>query len=214
MYAAPTQVETVSPKPDLEKLSQEFSAWFHESFTPYVIADYANVCLKVLHGQPPVNSMRPAGDEESPISAQNRLRNVPRTYKREIRFKIISLYTEPFSLPWTQTFALHMLRTVFGTSGSAVSLNSAFASSSRTSKDRVDFKPVLNSLDEEGIRFLNLIYEEACQRIDTDLLQRARDKAQSMAGANPVLVGAKSSPDSLAPIAKSASVVDSQFSLF
>ena len=122
--------------------------------------------------------------------------------------------TEPFSLPWTQTFALHMLRTVFGTTGSAVSLNSAFASSSRTSTDRVDFKPVLNSLDEEGIRFLNLIYEEACQRIDTDLLQRAKDKAQSMAGSNLVRLGSKISPDSPAPIAKSASVVDSQFSLF
>ncbi|WP_138519252.1 hypothetical protein [Limnobacter alexandrii] len=214
MYSAPTRVETVSPKPDLEKLSQDFSAWFHESFTPYVIADYANVCLKVLHGQPPVNSMRPAGDEESPISAQNRLRNVPRTYKREIRFKIISLYTEPFSVPWTQTFALHMLRTVFGTSGSAVSLNSAFASSSRTSKDRVDFKPVLNSLDEEGIRFLNSIYEEACQRIDTELLQKAREKAQSMAGSSALRVGSRTAPESLPLTQKSAPIAESQFSLF
>lgn len=196
-----------------DKVAHEFWHWHKETFTPYVIADYANVCLKALHGQPTVNTLRPAGDEESPLSVQNRLRNVPRTYKREMRFKIISLYAKPFGLPWTQTFAQHMLRMVFGTTGSAVSLNSAFASSTRTSKDRVDFKPVLHSLNDSAISFLNTLYDLACEQLESSLLPQAMAKAQRLAtgssGAHP-----KPNPKSVnAPVYTQRSVSD-QFPLF
>lgn len=168
-----------SPEPDLQRITREYWRWFESYFVPQTIEDYCNVCLKVVHGVPEINSLRPKGNSESEISAQNRLRNVSRAYKRDLRFKLVSLYAQPFGVPWSQTYASHLLRAVFGTAGSATLVNQAFANPKRTSKERVDFKPVINSLNSHHINTLNILYEQGCQRIDSELLEKGRALAQS-----------------------------------
>lgn len=168
---------------DESSLEKDFWKWFDNQFTRYVVEDYCQVCLKVVHGIPKVSSLRPKGENESETSAQNRLRNVPRAYKRDLRFKLIDLYVKPSRVPWTQTFALHMLRLVFNTTASATYVNKAFASSSRTSKERIDFRPVLNSITPDALALLRGLYDQASKIIDDDLLPQARQAAENKAKA-------------------------------
>lgn len=162
-------------------LESEFWSWFTNQYSKYVHSDYTQVCLKVIHGIPSVNTLRPKGEDESEMSAQNRLRNVPRAYKRDLRFKLIDLYAKPFNVPWTQTFATHMLRLVFNTTASATYVNKAFASSNRTSKERIDFRPVLNSIGQDDLDLLRSLYDQASQTIDEDLLVQAKISAEQKA---------------------------------
>lgn len=180
-------------------LEQDFWAWFNTQFRRYVVEDYCQVCLKVIHGIPRVSSLRPNGEHESETSAQNRLRNVPRAYKRDLRFKLIDLYVKPSRVPWTQTFALHMLRLVFNTTASATYVNKAFASSSRTSKERIDFRPVLNSISPDSLAVLRGLYDQASKIIDDDLLPQAKLAAERKAKALPKtgFVSSKKSPESI-----------------
>lgn len=166
---------------DESSLEKDFWKWFDNQFTRYVVEDYCQVCLKVVHGIPKVSSLRPKGENESETSAQNRLRNVPRAYKRDLRFKLIDLYVKPSRVPWTQTFALHMLRLVFNTTASATYVNKAFASSSRTSKERIDFRPVLNSITPDALALLRGLYDQASKIIEDELLPQARQAAERKA---------------------------------
>lgn len=162
-------------------LEQDFWAWFNTQFTRYVVEDYCQVCLKVIHGIPRVSSLRPNGEHESETSAQNRLRNVPKAYKRDLRFKLIDLYVKPSRVPWTQTFALHMLKLVFNTTASATYVNKAFASSGRTSKERIDFRPVLNSITPDSLAVLRGLYDRASKILEDNLLPQARLAAEQRA---------------------------------
>lgn len=160
----------MNPSEPSNDLSQNFWNWFEAIFTHEVLTDYTKVYTKY--------AIQNIEGDDAELSTLNRLRNIQKSYRREIRFELAKLYAKPFGLPFTQTYATKLLKALFSESASSEAINQAFASKGRTSKEpRVRFSPVIDSIDQEAINLINHLYAAGCQRLDNELLPEAQEHA-------------------------------------
>lgn len=158
-----------------EQIEELFMFWLHSEFEPFVVSDYTKVLNKFS-----------SESGQYDVSCENKVRNIARGYKRDIRFKLMQMYAEPFGLPFTQTFAMQLMQKLFGEKACSVSVNKAFACKERTSKEpRVRFKPVVEAVDEPTKAFYERLYREACEELE-DWLQECKilkTKSRAMSAA-------------------------------
>lgn len=177
-----------------ERLEDQFLFWFHSEFEPMVVSDYAKVLSKFSSS---------LGQYD--VSCENKIRNIARGYKRDIRFKLMQLYAAPFGLPFTQTFAMQLMKKLFDEKACSVSVNKAFACKDRTSKEpRVRFQPVIESVDAGVKAFYGKLYADACDELDMWLKECKSARPNPAKQARPQEQGAVTSSQKFGSIIKAA----------
>lgn len=170
-----TTPDALGNRVNSEQIEELFMFWLHSEFEPYVVSDYTKVLNKFS-----------SESGQYDVSCENKVRNIARGYKRDIRFKLMQMYAEPFGLPFTQTFAMQLMQKLFGEKACSVSVNKAFACKERTSKEpRVRFKPVVEAVNDSTKAFYERMYSEACEELDTWLQECKTIKTKARA-LNPV----------------------------
>lgn len=151
-------------------LETKFWQWFDKEFLPKTIDDYAQAYTRI--------AIKNSDHDESDLSTQNRLRNIQKAYRREIRFALAKIYAQPFKIPFTQTYAIKLLKGLFNETASSESINQEFACKGRTSKQpRVRFKPAIDAITEDTVNQVNHLYARACVRLETEALPAAQEKS-------------------------------------
>lgn len=151
-------------------LETKFWQWFDKEFLPKTTEDYAQAYTRI--------AIKNTDHDESDLSTQNRLRNIQKAYRREIRFALAKIYAQPFKIPFTQTYAIKLLKGLFNETASSESINQEFACKGRTSKQpRVRFKPAIDAITEDIVNQVNHLYTRACVRLETEALPIAQERS-------------------------------------